>query len=154
MQDMLSDLRGEYEMLVRLRETELARNEYFARKLENRLQALKPYFTDEFPDELYDSTKLRRMAEDSKEMLRNVGFLFGIHHPKFILALEGKGLSELKVGYCCLYALGFTGKEIPDILQRNSFYHTSSDIRRKVGLGPHDTNLSIWILSLYKECGQ
>ena len=152
MQEMLSDLRGEYEMLVRLRETELVRNEYFARKLENRLRALKPYFTDEFPDELYDSTELRRMTVDSKEMLRNVGFLFGIYHPKFILALEGKGLSELEVGYCCLYALGFTGKEIPDKLRRNSFYNTSSAIRRKVGLGPHDTNLSIWIRNLYQEC--
>ena len=151
MQDMLSDLRGEYEMLGRLRETELARNEYFARKLENRLQALKPYFTNEFPDELYDSTELRRMTEDSKEMLRNVGFLFGIYHPEFILALEGKGLSELEVGYCCLYALGFTGKEIPDKLQRSSFYNTSSAIRKKVGLGPHDTNLSIWIKNLYGE---
>lgn len=151
MQNMLSDLRGEYEMLSRLRETELARNEYFARKLENRLQALKPYFTDEFPDELYDSTELRRMTEDSKEMLRNVGFLFGIYHPEFILALEGKGLSELEVGYCCLYALGFTGKEIPDKLQRSSFYNTSSAIRKKVGLGPHDTNLSIWIKNLYGE---
>ena len=68
MQDMLSDLRGEYEMLLRLQETELVRNEYFARKLENRLQALKPYFTDEFPDELYDSAELRRMTEDSKEI--------------------------------------------------------------------------------------
>ena len=154
MEDMLSDLRGEYEMLLRLRETELVRNEYFAKKLENRLRALKPYFTDEFPDELYDSAELRRMTEDSKELLRNIGFLFGIYHPKFILALEEKGLSELEVGYCCLYALGFTGKEIPDKLQRNSFYHTSSKIRRKVGLGPHDTNLSIWIQNLYQECGQ
>ena len=31
MEDMLSDLRGEYEMLLRLRETELVRNEYFAK---------------------------------------------------------------------------------------------------------------------------
>lgn len=151
-EDMMSDLREEYEMLIRLRETELARNEYFAKRLDARLKALKPYFTDEFPDELYDSTELRRMAEDSKEMLRNVGFLFGIYHPKFILALEGKGLSELEVGYCCLYALGFTGKEIPDKLQRNSFYNTSSAIRKKVGLGPHDTNLSLWIQALYKDC--
>ena len=152
MQDMLSDLRGEYEMLLRLQETELTRNDYFAKKLENRLQALKPYFTDVFPDELHDSAELRRMAEDSKEMLRNVGFLFGIYHPKFILALERKGLSELELGYCCLYALGFTGKEIPGKLQRNSFYNTSSALRKKVGLGPHDTNLSIWIQALYKDC--
>ena len=152
MEDMMSDLREEYEMLIRLRETELARNEYFAKRLDARLKALKPYFTDEFPDALYNSAELRRMTEDSKEMLRNVGFLFGIYHPKFILALERKGLSELELGYCCLYALGFTGKEIPGKLQRNSFYNTSSAIRKKVGLGPHDTNLSIWIQALYKDC--
>lgn len=151
-EEMLSDLRKEYEMSLRLRETELARNERFARRLDKRLTALKPYITDDFPDELYDSAGLRRMTEDTKQMLGSIGFLFGLYHPRFILELEEKGLSELEIGYCCLYALGFTGKEIPGKLQRNSFYNTSSDIRRKIGLGPHDTNLSIWIRNLYGEC--
>ena len=147
----LNSLREEYEMLLRIRDSELARNELFAKRLDIRLTALKPYFTDKFPDELYDSSELRRMTEDSKMMLANIGFLFGMYHPKFIVKLEEKGLSELEIGYCCLFALGFTGNEIPDMLHRNSFYNASSTIRKKLGLGPHDTNLSIWIRNLYKE---
>ena len=150
--EMLSELHAEYETLVQIRDCELARNELFAKKLDDRLKALKPYFTDEFPDELYDSSELRRMTEDSKLMLSNIGILFGPYHPKFIVALEEKNLSELEIGYCCLFALGFTGKEIPDKLRRNSLYNASSAIRKKVGLGPHDTNLSIWILKLFREC--
>ena len=148
----LNSLREEYEILLRIRDSELSRNELFAKRLDIRLKTLKPYFTDKFPDELYDSSELRRMTEDSKMMLANIGFLFGMYHPKFIVKLEEKGLSELEIGYCCLFALGFTGKEIPDILRRNSFYNASSAIRKKVGLGPHDTNLSIWVRNLYQEC--
>ena len=148
---MLSGLREEYDMLVQVRRSELAQNELFSKRLENRLAALKPYLAGDFPDELSDSSELRRMTEDSKQMLRNVGFLFGLYHPAFIQTLEKKGLTELETGYCCMFVLGFTGKEIPDKLHRNTFYNTSSAIRRKVGLGPHDTNLSIWIQNLYQE---
>jgi hypothetical protein len=148
---MLSDLKQEYEILVQLRHSEIARNEVFSKRLDNRLIALKPYITGSFPDELSDSSELRRMTEDSKHMLSNISFLFGLYHPKFILALEEKGLSEMETGYCCLYALGFVGKEIPDKLHRNSFYNTSSNIRKKIGLGPHDTNLSLWIKQLYQD---
>ena len=148
---MLSDLKQEYEILVQLRHSEIARNEVFSKRLDNRLIALKPYITGSFPDELSDSSELRRMTEDSKQMLSNISFLFGLYHPKFVLTLEEKGLSEMETGYCCLYALGYVGKEIPDKLHRNSFYNTSSNIRKKIGLGPHDTNLSLWVKQLYQD---
>ena len=152
MRAMLANLREEYDLFQQLRETELSQNVYFAKMLDERLVALKPYFTDKFPNKLYDSAELRRMTKDSKQMLSSIGFLFGLYHPKFVNALEDKGLSELELGYCCLFALGYTNKDITDKLQRTSFYNTNSDIRRKIGLGPHDTNLSIWIQNLYKEC--
>ncbi|MBR1705282.1 MAG: hypothetical protein IJ721_00640 [Bacteroidales bacterium] len=150
---LLSGLREEYDLLVQVRNSELARNEVFSRKLESRLTALKPYIANDFPEELSDSSELRRMTEDSKQMLRTIGFLFGMYHPRFILTLEEKGLSELETGYCCLFALGFAGKEIPSKLHRNTFYNASSAIRKKVGLGPHDTNLSLWVQDLYKKYG-
>lgn len=150
-QEMLSGLREEYDMLVQVRKSELTQNEIFSKRLENRLTALKPYLSGDFPDELSDSSELRRMTEDSKQMLRNIGFLYGLYHPKFIQSLEEKGLSELETGYCCLFLLGFSGKTIPNKLHRNTFYNTSSAIRKKVGLGPHDTNLSIWIQDLYQN---
>ena len=112
-------------------------------------QALKEALR--YSKELNDKENEQRMTEDSKLLLSNMGFLFGLYHPKFILALEDKGLSELETGYCCLFALGFTGKEIPDKLRRNTFYNTNCAIRRKIGLGPHDTNLSVWVQDLYKQ---
>lgn len=144
-------IREEYEALLQVRASEEARNQIFREKLEQRLVALRPYIADDFPDELYDSAELRHMLEDRKTMLRSVGLLMSLYHPRFVIELEKFGLSELEIGYCGLYALGFTGKEIPDKLRRDSFYRTSQAIRRKVGLGPHDTNLSIWVKALFNE---
>lgn len=150
-QKALTALREEYDALVQVQASEEARNEEFRKKLDQRIIALRPYIADDFPDELYDSAELRHMVDDSKTLLRSVGLLMGIYHPRFVIELEKHRLSELEIGYCGLFALGFTGKEIPDKLRRDSFYRTSQAIRRKVGLGPHDTNLAIWIRNLFNE---
>lgn len=148
---IIDALREEYDALVMARKTELYKIEEWRNTLDKRIEALAPYIRNDFPDEVYDSTELRSMMDDSKKLLTTLGFLTGIYYPKFVIELQRLGLSELEIGYCCLYGFGYRGKEISASLNRDSFYKANQVIRRKVGLGPHDTNLSIWARKLFME---
>jgi hypothetical protein len=50
--------------------------------------------------------------------------------------------------------LGFRTGEIGDVINRSSTYNISSAIRQKLGLGPRDTNLSIFIKDLYRSSSE
>ena len=66
-------------------------------------------------------------------------------HPEFIRLLENKGLTEHEIEYCCLYMLGLKGKDIGGYIEKKRHYNDSSEIRKKLGLGEHDTNLGIYL---------
>jgi len=68
--------------------------------------------------------------------------------PGFIKYLSDRGLDEREISYCCLYALGLKGGEVGHYMKDARHYHVSSSIRAKLGLGPNDTNLSIFIRDL------
>ena len=70
---------------------------------------------------------------------------FAAAHPEFIRLLEEKGMTESEIEYCCLYAIGLKGKEIGAYIEKKRHYNESSCIRKKLGLGEHDTNLSIYL---------
>ena len=76
---------------------------------------------------------------------------FAAAHPDFISYLELKGLTEHEIEYCCLYAIGLKGKEIGQYIKRACHYNESSDIRAKLGLGKHDTNLSNYLRDLLAQ---
>lgn len=73
---------------------------------------------------------------------------FAAAHPRFITALESRGLTEAEVEYCCLYAIGLRGKDISAYVGHGGHYNESSAIRSKLGLGPHDTNLGNYLRSM------
>lgn len=70
---------------------------------------------------------------------------FKASHPDFIRNLEEHNLTEYEISYVCLYALGLRGKEVGEYLNLRRHYNISSDIRRKLGMNEHNTNLGIWI---------
>ncbi len=76
---------------------------------------------------------------------------FEAGHPKFIAHLKAHYLTEEEIEYTCLYALGLKGKEIGLYLKKPSHYNMSSDIRTKLGINEHDTNLGIYIRKLLVE---
>ncbi len=73
---------------------------------------------------------------------------FEASHPNFIAYLKTHHLTEEEIEYTCLYALGLKGKEIGLYLKKPSHYNMSSDIRTKLGINEHDTNLGIYIRKL------
>lgn len=76
---------------------------------------------------------------------------FAAAHPAFIRHLESKKLTEWEIEYCCLYAIGLKGKEIGPYIKRKRHYNDSSDIRAKLGLGEHDTNLGIHLKRILSD---
>ena len=88
------------------------------------------------------------MMADREEFLRSTKILFEESHPKFTAYLAGKGLTDWEIGYCCLYTLGLKGKDIGEYIQKKRHYIISHEIRQKLGLDEHDTNISIYLREL------
>lgn len=69
-------------------------------------------------------------------------------NPDFINYLELHGLTLDEINYVCLYAIGLNGKEVGDFLKKRGHVNMSSAIRKKLGIGPHDTNLGKYVRSI------
>ena len=88
------------------------------------------------------------LMADREEFLRSTKIVFEDSHPKFIAFLQDKGLTDWEIGYCCLYTLGLKGKDIGEYIQKKRHYIISHEIRQKLGLDEHDTNISIYLRDL------
>lgn len=101
-------------------------------------------------DKLYRSSEeeIEVLMADREEFLRSTKIVFEENHPKFIAHLQDKGLTDWEIGYCCLYTLGLKGKDIGEYIQKKRHYIISHEIRQKLGLDEHDTNISIYLRNL------
>ena len=91
------------------------------------------------------------LMADREEFLCSTKIVFEENHPKFIAILKEKGLTEWEIGYCCLYTLGLKGKDIGEYIQKKRHYIISHEIRHKLGLTEHDTNIGIYLRNLLLE---
>ena len=95
---------------------------------------------------------------DAIEVLRDHGAVnvvqrlaFKASHPMFIKYLEEHGLTEYEINYLCLYAIGLKGKDVGSYIQLRRHYNISSEIRSKLGIDEHETNIGIYIRKLLKR---
>ena len=95
--------------------------------------------------------EIESLISDRESFLISTKVIFKESHPAFISALEKKGLTDWETGYCCLYTLGLTGKDVGEFIQKKRHYIISSEIRKKLGLGEHDTNIGIWLRNLLSQ---
>ncbi len=125
------------------------------RVLNDRLELLNRFFAAAISgNEETDrkaSHELDRLVADRDMFLYTTRMTFAAAHPDFISYLESKELTEHEIEYCCLYAIGLKGKEIGQYIKRACHYNESSDIRAKLGLGKHDTNLSNYLRDLLAQ---
>ena len=91
---------------------------------------------------------LDKMLKDKNLFMDNTRLAFKASHPNFMRYLEEHQLSEYEINYICLYAIGLRGKEIGEYIQLKRHYHVSSDIRRKLCIDEHETNLGIYVRKL------
>lgn len=94
---------------------------------------------------------INQITEDRKSFMNSTRLAFRASHPAFMKYLEDHGLTESELNYVCLYAIGLRGKEIGEYIQIKRHYHTSTDIRKKLGLKEDDTNLGLNIRNLMKK---
>lgn len=92
-----------------------------------------------------------QVIQDKDEFMNTTRLAFKASHPKFIKYLEQHGLTELEINYVCLYAIGLRGKEVGEYMQLKRHYHISSDVRKKLGIDEHQTNIGIYIRKLMKQ---
>lgn len=92
--------------------------------------------------------EIEKLMADREEFIVSTTAVFKESHPEFIAHLQRKGLTEWEIGYCCLYTLGLKGKDVGEFIKKKRHYIISSEIRSKLGLGEHDTNIGIYLRNL------
>ena len=92
-----------------------------------------------------------KLIQDKYEFMNTTRLAFKASHPRFMEYLEQHGLTESEINYVCLYTIGLRGKEAGEYMQLKRHYHISSDIRKKLGIDEHQTNLGIYIRKLMKK---
>lgn len=120
-----------------------------------RLELLNKFFTAYITNNIEIDRKANKEMEEllanKDTFMTSTKLAFAGSHPKFIKHLEGRGLTEWEINYCCLYALGLKGKEVGTYIKMRSHYNNSSAIREKLGINEHETNLGIYIRKLLKS---
>lgn len=92
-----------------------------------------------------------KLIQDKDEFINTTRLAFKASHPRFIEYLEDHGLTESEINYACLYAIGLRGKEAGEYMQLKRHYHISSDVRKKLGIDEHQSNIGIYIRKLMKK---
>lgn len=95
--------------------------------------------------------EVENLIADREDFLLSTKVVFKERHPHFISYLQEKNLTDWEIGYCCLFTLGLKGKDVGEYIQKKRHYIISSGIRKKLGLGEHDTNIGIWLRNLLAD---
>ncbi len=104
---------------------------------------------DQF-DKAYEKW-VNNITENQDVFMNNTRLSLSASHPRFIEYLTNKGLSIDEINHVCLYAIGLRGKEVGKYINRKDYYNVSSNIRKKLGIGEHNTNLGIYVRKLLKS---
>lgn len=92
-----------------------------------------------------------KLIEDKDEFMKSTRLTFTALYPNFIGYMTQHDLSESEINYVCLYAIGLRGTEVGDYIKLKRHYHISSEVRKKLGIDEHETNLGIYIRKLLKS---
>ena len=94
---------------------------------------------------------IETVRNDKKKFMDSTRVAFVASHPKFMEYFELHGLSTDEINYICLYAMGLRGKEVGEYIQTKRHYIISHEIRKKLGIDEHETNIGLYIRRLMKD---
>ena len=94
---------------------------------------------------------IETVHNDKKKFMDSTRLAFAASHPKFMEYLEQHGLSTDEINYLCLYAIGLRGKEVGEYIQKKRHYIISHEIRKKLGIDEHETNIGLYIRRQMKK---
>ena len=92
--------------------------------------------------------QMEELLSNREEFIASTISAFQASHPAFMAHLKSCALTEMELGYCCLYALGLNGKEVGAFTKMSRHYIVNSEIRKKLGLTEQKTNLDKYIQQL------
>ena len=94
---------------------------------------------------------IETIHHDKQKFMDSTRLAFAASHPKLLAYLEQHGLSVDEINYLCLYTIGLRGKEVGEYIQLKRHYVISHEIRKKLGIGEHETNIGLYIRRLMKD---
>ena len=94
---------------------------------------------------------IETIHNDKQKFMDSTRLAFAASHPKLMAYFEQHGLSVDEINYLCLYTIGLRGKEVGEYIQLKRHYVISHEIRKKLGIGEHETNIGLYIRRLMKE---
>lgn len=94
---------------------------------------------------------IESIRKDKEEFKNSTREAFLLSHPKLMEHLISHGLSVDEINYLCLYAIGLRGKDVGEYINLKRHYNVSSEIRKKLGINEHETNIGLYIRRLMEE---
>lgn len=151
----IAQLEGERDNLkeLQMEQSELAKPIHDA--IKNRLNMLNGLLAKEITNNDSYADPYNKWIEtihnDKKKFMDSTRLAFAASHPQFMEYLEQHGLSADEINYLCLYAIGLRGKEVGEYIQIKRHYIISHEIRKKLGIDEHETNIGLYIRRLMKD---
>lgn len=151
----LSRLTSEQEDLKEMLATQAELTAPVQEIIKNRLEILNGLLAKEISSNDSYAASYNKWVEsikrDKAEFMNSTRLTFAASHPNFIRHLQSHGLTEDEINYVCLYALGLRGKEVGEYIQLKRHYNISCEIRKKLGVDEHSTNLGIYVRRLMRD---
>lgn len=145
-------LEEEFQGLQQLLAENSRLNDQTKETVRNRMALLNDFIKAHLAESGSNAEKhIRQILEDKEKFMQSTCQSFSVSHPDFIRQLRRHGLTDWEVGYCCLYALGLSSKEVGHYINSSTYYKTNSIIRKKLGLDSHSTNLNLYIRQMLEE---
>ena len=139
--ELLQKQTGLTESMRKILRTRLSMlNSVLARDITNEESYAKPY-----------RKWIESINNDKEEFKNSTREAFLLSHPKFMEHLTSHGLSVDEINYICLYAIGLRGKDVGQYINLKRHYNVSSEIRKKLGINEHETNIGLYIRRLMEE---
>lgn len=151
----ISQLESERDYLKELQKEQSELTKPIQKVIKDRLDILNGLLAKEITQndsyaESYNNW-IETIHNDKKKFMDSTRLAFAASHPKFMEYLEQHGLSTDEINYLCLYAIGLRGKEVGEYIQMKRHYIISHEIRKKLGIDQHETNLGLYIRRLIKD---
>lgn len=100
------------------------------------------------------NNKLTALRADRNEILLTLAALYSCSHPRFIKSLRDNGLTSKERGFCCLYLLGLSTKDLNNTLFLGTGYKHNNIIRKKLGITSTNINLATYLKELDESARQ
>ena len=123
--------------------------------IKKRLDMLNGLLAKEITNDKSYAASYNKLIEtihnDKRKFMESTRAAIAVSHPRFMEHLARCGLTANEINYLCLFSIGLSGKEVGEYLQIKRHYVISHEIRKKLGIDEHETNLGPYIRRLMKD---